>query len=285
MQGDGLPSGPIHTAHRHGSRSRSARSRSTTSSSTSPTRRSIPSWMAPPATSAVTFRAARSPPRSPTSRVTSCSTTSRSGRTSRWSFRSESGGASSRNQTSPRCASTPLTDTSLTRLPRNQTEGHIPRMALTTGQYDPLECLLRKIGIQDTEFTPEAGMGRVNFFSGVGGTTGYAPALNGGMAFSKVTPFWDSVDSLKKYDLHPHGLRRPGEPQRQERRRSRRGSSLQRAGGPHVHVALGTFSGWSTERPPCRRWPVGITSRTSPTRSPLCSTRRSPRQWLSPTGS
>ena len=101
----------------------------------------------------------------------------------------------------PRCTSTALIDPNLTRLPRNQTEGHIPKMALTTGQYDPLECLLRKIGIQDTEFTPEAGMGRVNFFSGVGGTTGYAPALNGGMTFSKVTPFWDSVDSLKKYDL------------------------------------------------------------------------------------
>lgn len=100
-----------------------------------------------------------------------------------------------------RCAPTPIADTNLTRLPRNQTEGHIPKMALTTGGLDPLECLLRKIGIQDSEFTPETGQGRVNYYAGAGGTSAYAPALNGGIAFSNVQPFWNTVDSLKRYDL------------------------------------------------------------------------------------
>jgi hypothetical protein len=103
--------------------------------------------------------------------------------------------------TVPRCAVTPIADTNLTRLPRNQMEGHIPKMALTTGGLDPLECLLRKIGIEDSEFTPEAGQGRVNYYAGYKGTAAYAPTLNGGMPFSNVQPFWNTVDSLKRYDL------------------------------------------------------------------------------------
>ena len=102
------------------------------------------------------------------------------------------------------CADTAITDINLTRLPRNQREGHIPRIALTTGNADALECLLRKIGIEDAEFTPAAGNGRVNLFAGAGGTNRYSAALNGGAALTGVQPWWDSQANLMGYDLLLH---------------------------------------------------------------------------------
>lgn len=105
------------------------------------------------------------------------------------------------------CTDTPITDMNATRLPRNKSEGNIPKIALTTGGYDALECLLRKIGIEDSEFTPESGEGRVNLFAGglasndTEGTNAYASTLNGGAAFTPANPWWESADNLKKYDM------------------------------------------------------------------------------------
>jgi hypothetical protein len=102
------------------------------------------------------------------------------------------------------CADTPLSvDPNLTRLPRNQTEGHLPKIALTTGNADALECLLRKIGIDDSEFTTEAGTGRVNFFAGQGGTNAF-DAAHGGAMFTPVAPWWNDLANLSKYDMILH---------------------------------------------------------------------------------
>jgi hypothetical protein len=102
------------------------------------------------------------------------------------------------------CVDNAITDPSLTRLPRTSAEGHIPKIALTTGGSDAMECLLRKIGIADTEFTTDAGKGRVNLFAGGGGTSSFAPGTGDGLPFTAVNPWWDSLDNLKKYDIVLH---------------------------------------------------------------------------------
>jgi hypothetical protein len=99
------------------------------------------------------------------------------------------------------CADTAVTDKNLTRLPRSAMEGDLPKMALATGGADALECLLRKIGIADSEFTPEVGAGHVNFYVGTGGTPRYKTTMNGGAKFTNATTLWNTVDNLKKYDM------------------------------------------------------------------------------------
>jgi hypothetical protein len=103
------------------------------------------------------------------------------------------------------CQETRVDDPNLLRLPRNQAEGHIPKIALTTGGADRLECLLRKIGVDPSEFTPEAGNGRVNFYGGRGmatmATTAYAPMVNGGATFTPAPTFWNQPANFDKYDI------------------------------------------------------------------------------------
>lgn len=100
------------------------------------------------------------------------------------------------------CQDNPIADPSLLRLPRNQSEGDIPRIALTTGGADPLECLLRKIGLSDEEFaTADQGSGRVHLYFGQGGSAKYTGGLGGDATFPPAQTFWSSVDNLLKYDV------------------------------------------------------------------------------------
>ncbi len=61
------------------------------------------------------------------------------------------------------CGNT-LVPAASTALARNKAEGDIPLIAISTGNVDGLECVLRKIGIDDAEFTNPSGNGRVRFY-------------------------------------------------------------------------------------------------------------------------
>lgn len=65
------------------------------------------------------------------------------------------------------------------RFPRNKSEGYIPRIGIVTGAVETTECVLRKVGMDDAEFTNFADGGRINLY--VGG-------LRGGSKINASTP-------------------------------------------------------------------------------------------------
>jgi hypothetical protein len=108
------------------------------------------------------------------------------------------------------CVDNPITDANLTRLPRNRSEGNIPKIAVTTGSSDAFECLLRKIGVADAEYTLDTGIGRINLYAGgdpAAGTTSDGPgavrfnAALGGATFPQATALWGSTSKMLGYDL------------------------------------------------------------------------------------
>jgi hypothetical protein len=92
----------------------------------------------------------------------------------------------------PACTTVAL-PAELTRLPRNQQEGEIPQMAIGTGRYDRFECVLRKIGISESEFTPPTGPGRVHVYRFLG--NGLAQPT------PKAEELVGSEAALRRYDI------------------------------------------------------------------------------------
>ncbi len=96
------------------------------------------------------------------------------------------------------CASTALTNTQ-THLPRDHVGetgdlySDIPLMAFSTGDVDTLHCVLRKIGIADTEFTDPSGTGRVRFYHDNGAVIDSSTPA--------ATTLYGSATELDKYDM------------------------------------------------------------------------------------
>jgi hypothetical protein len=93
------------------------------------------------------------------------------------------------------CTNTALT-AAQTRLPKNKGEGDIPLMAFATGYVDALECVMRKIGIDDAEFTKSSGTGRIHIYTG----SGHAGATAGTNTPTETT-LTSSLANLSKYDV------------------------------------------------------------------------------------
>ena len=98
------------------------------------------------------------------------------------------------------CVDTPMAGAD-TRLPRSQTEGEMPKIAISSGDADSLECFLRKIGIIDGEFQAPGGAGAVHFFRGSnGGAVGPNGSQLAGNS-AQGTDLWGNAATLKNYDI------------------------------------------------------------------------------------
>ena len=91
------------------------------------------------------------------------------------------------------CVDNPV-DKEVTRLPKNSSEGHVPKIAVATGNYDSLECFIKKIGVDESEFSNGGGSGRVQLYQGEGGSQidGSTPS---------VSALWDNEASLAAFDM------------------------------------------------------------------------------------
>lgn len=94
------------------------------------------------------------------------------------------------------CIENKITDPNMTRLPKNQAEGSMPHVALTTGGADNLGCMLPKIGIDASEFgSGAAGFSKaVNVFAGGGDP-------NPPLGATAAKDFWSDATKLKTYDM------------------------------------------------------------------------------------
>jgi len=107
------------------------------------------------------------------------------------------------------CVDTPLTDPQVTRLPKNKTEGDIPRIAISVGGADQMECLPLRLGIDPAEFTTSAGDGRIHLSVGHSDDRGnnnqpvraFDATLNAAAALTSSDALWASPEALLKYDI------------------------------------------------------------------------------------
>jgi hypothetical protein len=112
-----------------------------------------------------------------------------------------------------KCQDSAFTDPNLVRLPRNMADRaagdaagdvHMPRIALSTGHSDAFDCLLRKIGISDSEFTNDAGSGRVHMYAGGAGMNSRqgATRLASGATFAgSYETLFNNYSKMAGYDM------------------------------------------------------------------------------------
>ncbi len=95
---------------------------------------------------------------------------------------------------------------SMTDMTPNTVSVNMPKIAISTGSADALECLFRKLGIADSEIGTAGGTQRIHMYTDVMSagqgadqfTAGF-PGGSGNFSDSQTT-LWDSADHLKAYD-------------------------------------------------------------------------------------
>ncbi len=103
------------------------------------------------------------------------------------------------------CVDTPVVETDTT-LPATSAQGDIPKIALSTGSADALECLLLKLGIDESEIKADGQGGRVHLYSdtmspGEGADTFQAGFAGGTGAFPDSQLLWGDLAKMSEYDI------------------------------------------------------------------------------------
>jgi hypothetical protein len=83
------------------------------------------------------------------------------------------------------CTDNPQLDKNMMRLPRNQHEGDMPKIAFVSGSADIAECALGHYGIDEAEFTPPGGSGSIDFYTGWAAST-----IAGGNTYDNTMHWW-----------------------------------------------------------------------------------------------
>jgi hypothetical protein len=105
------------------------------------------------------------------------------------------------------CTMVPV-DMTDTTLPKSQTDMtantksvDIPRIAISTGSADALECLIRKLGIADTEIGTAGGTQRIQLYSDLESAGVGVSKFDTGTAFADSKNLWDTTAHLSIYDI------------------------------------------------------------------------------------
>ena len=131
-------------------------------------------------------------------------------------------------------------DADQTRLPRKQAEGspadNIPQTAIATGNVDTLECVLRKTGIDDSQFTIPSKKGRVHIYRANGARMPKNPGDT-----PDEDALWGDAAALAQYDwcsslARKAAQRRARRPEAGHRLRERRRARVRHA--LQLHLAL-----------------------------------------------
>jgi len=100
------------------------------------------------------------------------------------------------------CQDTALPDPNMTRLPRNRTEGDLPKIAVTTGTCDQLGCLLPKLGVDASELGIAGESKSAAYFASQQEImTGPACPQCGPANMRPATELWNDEAVLSKYDM------------------------------------------------------------------------------------
>jgi hypothetical protein len=99
------------------------------------------------------------------------------------------------------CADNPL-PAAMTSLPKNKSEGDMPQIAISTGSADALECLVRKLGIDEAEITTSAQGGRIHLYTDSGAGMGEGTnSFQSGGNFTDSAMLWGDTNKMKQYDI------------------------------------------------------------------------------------